>query len=230
MATEILPSRPVIETYKNKSTTRIWTTTWADRETDPDLPDIGDLHPDYTDLRCGRKETEGIGQTASVAVGAGYAKARITAEYTSYDWVSVEERFEFSAQAQQIDGIGFHWESDDDPCGKTWSMVFPFCAYVREARLSTLSNVRTALIASVGKINSKVYQDFPKGTLLFNGASVVREESATGAKYWKVSYKFTYNRAGWNYVLRSELTYDVPVTSGGSHLYQETNFNSLPGI
>lgn len=188
---------------------------------------------DVPDLYCTHVESVGFGVVnASGEDGsARHAWYRIRAIYSTLpyeidgkdNWL--EEYMDFSGEFMPLGEGVFKWRDGEvinQNIGKIIGGV---------DRTWVLHNVaafsRSKLMENLGKLNKEKFQGSEKGTLLFIGASVSRQNRPVGGERpWEIALKFKERAQDWNTAYR-------PGVNGGSwqeivpHPYKDTDYTKL---
>ena len=158
----------------------------------------------------------GATQAGADTTQASYPYARLTVTYRVPDYGSnpaeeieetlVTESLEPAAEFLTLPHEGYFWKDGADwvPLTETEApqKLLRMLEWVYTRHQQT--HLPSAVLDLVGKVNDSTVTSttlglsFPAGTLLYNPPQLEREITTTGAKAWRVTYRFTYRPSGWN--------------------------------
>lgn len=219
--------------------------------------------PKFAHLIAQKARVSGLGPPAQDGLGIiSYPKAVLEVEYLprrgdSSDSSSrapitfVTERRELAAEWLTLPKSKLYWASDDSTAatGGTQAvgedarmlMVLPLTHLTVDVHWWFAADTRiTGLVFdnAIGTTNRFpirfLFTEWPAETLLFNGASFVRQYTTAGLSAWQVSLGFTYKRQRWNRAYRGP---EQIATNGdgfwtycgssGQRIYQRLDFRAL---
>lgn len=209
-------------------------------------PQIGTPFPDLIGLYASNVRLEPFGK--SVAAG-GYEYCKITVDYSSrdesregaqVDGAILDESLEFAGEMltkgdgkfDPVNGSGLN--APKEVVGGTW---YPRIEYVTEKVISDINAWIRKIRKRTGKVNSTTWKGGKKEHWLFEGASARSFTNNSGAKMWRIVFRFVYReeiswQEAWNEKhpdgARFEEVYFVD--DGGAFtkkLYETTSFGPL---
>lgn len=177
---------------------RIFVCDWSERKSVAPL--LGDEFPGEPWLKCSNLEIEGIGKPGGSNV---YAKARIVASYSTYQWIDDVpiESWEIGGEVLET-AIGRVWASTGYYCEQAYGVFYP--SAIRTITLTFAGVPVAAIFNNMGKVNGNWFLDIPPYYALFEGASITAHFAPDLQQYiYKVSYKFNIRAMSWNTVWRA---------------------------
>lgn len=166
-------------------------------------PMIGDLYPGERALRCTEVRWRGVGQPALSGAGYIYEQIRFDCTYSTAPFVENMpiETWDFSGEVLET-AEGRTWLGTGKPCESSQGIFYP--TITRNISM-VVSQVNTgAVFTSLGGVNWTLFQGFPAGTLLLEGANIANRYDYERDIYtYQLDYRFIYRRIPHNYIWRA---------------------------
>jgi hypothetical protein len=156
------------------------------------LPRIGDPFPFDAQLKASNISVTPFGLNKTGALTDEYVNGKVEVDYTTPQFDEEKEKVSYEIGGDMLEvGQGRHWDLDGNPAVDApiylWVPMIEMC--VQRTLLDSPTN---SLIGKVGKINSETWRGWPRGHVLYLGATTTVEWTGSTWK-WCISWKFRIN-------------------------------------
>lgn len=196
---ELSGSRDVIYTVNGLTGKRIFLCDWSERYAV--APKIGDPFPDLIGLYVSNVSLVPFGKNVSTG---GHEKCKISVDYSSaktgqQDGEVFKESIEFGNEMLTQGGGQFSPSGDDAPADVLRGTYFPELVLTFTKVVGDINKFVRLIRRKITKVNSTGWKGGKKEHWLFNGASASDFVNSSGAKRWRVTFKFMYRTmCSWN--------------------------------
>lgn len=202
----------------------------------------GDPWPGVPNLLASSVAVKPMGKTGNaVSWSSGvmpYERARLTIDYNTPNWGSStggsgspeNEPYLIQNLDYSCEVLSVPVKLTDGSNTKELKRHFRIPTITYTVEIPKFRNPNFTLIGDLsGKVNTVAVFGGAAGTVLFDGPKLNREVHLIGEYAWKATYKFIYNKFGWNKQIHPDTLawVDIAALSGSNKMYETADLRQL---